>query len=353
MASASGSWRRRIIVSIKLLVAAGLVAWVLKDIGWAPVLATLSAIDLALWGLGASLLLGSVCLTLLRWHLLMVMLGLPSTPALALRVGFIGMFFNTAMPGSTGGDVIKAVAVSRSFQERRATAVLSVVLDRAIGLVGLALLAAAVIPLHPAGSASLAAVTYGFLGAVVVGLAAMRWVRSAANDRPLTAEPIPGWRGRLVGALAEVRRALDACLLHPRTGLAAVGISVLGHLLVVLAVATFGEALAKPAGVLSAGSGVAGPGAVTLNHLTMGMYISLVPIIMLVSALPLAPGGWGVGEAAFVHAFALVALGPRWAVSMSLAYRLTGTLIALCGGLVAMGAHGRQGAPEVSAKKLA
>jgi uncharacterized membrane protein YbhN (UPF0104 family) len=55
----------------------------------------------------------------------------------------IGFYFSTFLPTTVGGDVIKATLMARQ-QRQRAVAVMTVVIDRVIGLVGLAWLAALV-----------------------------------------------------------------------------------------------------------------------------------------------------------------------------------------------------------------
>jgi hypothetical protein len=78
----------------------------------------------------------SVALTFVRWYVLVRAQGLPFTLINAVRLGLVGFFFNTCMPGSVGGDIIKAVAIARE-QDRRTVAVATVLLDRLIGFCGL------------------------------------------------------------------------------------------------------------------------------------------------------------------------------------------------------------------------
>ena len=53
-----------------------------------------------------------------------------------MRLGFLGFFFSTFLPGSVGGDLVKAAGIARG-QSRRTVAVATVVMDRLIGLWGL------------------------------------------------------------------------------------------------------------------------------------------------------------------------------------------------------------------------
>jgi uncharacterized protein (TIRG00374 family) len=75
----------------------------------------------------------ALVLTLLRWYVLVRAQELPFRVRDALRLGLIGFFFNTFMPGSVGGDIIKAAALAGE-QSRRMVAVATVIMDRVIAL---------------------------------------------------------------------------------------------------------------------------------------------------------------------------------------------------------------------------
>jgi glycosyltransferase 2 family protein len=80
--------------------------------------------------------LASVLLTFARWYYLVRAQGLPFTLTSALRLGMIGFYLSTFLPGAVGGDIIKAAFIARE-QSRRTIAVATVIIDRVIGLCGL------------------------------------------------------------------------------------------------------------------------------------------------------------------------------------------------------------------------
>jgi uncharacterized protein (TIRG00374 family) len=84
-----------------------------------------------------------VSLTFVRWWMLVRAQDLPFSLRDAFRLGLVGYFFNTCLPGSVGGDLLKAAFIARE-QERRTVAVSTVMIDRAVGLWGLIALAAIV-----------------------------------------------------------------------------------------------------------------------------------------------------------------------------------------------------------------
>jgi hypothetical protein len=80
-------------------------------------------------------------ITIFRWYLLVRAQDLPFTLRNAVRLGLVSYYFNSILPGSVGGDILKAVAVARE-QNRRAVAVATILIDRVIGLWALAWLVA-------------------------------------------------------------------------------------------------------------------------------------------------------------------------------------------------------------------
>ena len=61
---------------------------------------------------------------------------LPFTLPNAMRLGLVAFFFNAFLPGSIGGDIVKAAFLAKE-QSRRTVAVATVIIDRAVGLWGL------------------------------------------------------------------------------------------------------------------------------------------------------------------------------------------------------------------------
>lgn len=83
--------------------------------------------------------IATTCMSLqfVRWFVLVWALDLPFTLSNAFRLGFVGSFWNTFLPGSVGGDLMKAYIIARDTPGKRAAAVATVVADRLVGLFGL------------------------------------------------------------------------------------------------------------------------------------------------------------------------------------------------------------------------
>jgi glycosyltransferase 2 family protein len=99
------------------------------------------------WGV-LSLMMGIIIfmtfLQFYRWYLLVRALDLPFTIRDSIRLGLVGVFYNTALPGSVGGDLIKAYFIVKDQPARKPAAVATIVADRLVGLFGLLTYAAIV-----------------------------------------------------------------------------------------------------------------------------------------------------------------------------------------------------------------
>ena len=68
-----------------------------------------------------------------RWWLLLRTQGVHISIWTAIRLHFLGLFYNNFMPGSLGGDLIRAWYVTKHTDQRRFEAALSVFVDRLVG----------------------------------------------------------------------------------------------------------------------------------------------------------------------------------------------------------------------------
>ncbi|HEY7425367.1 MAG TPA: lysylphosphatidylglycerol synthase transmembrane domain-containing protein [Gemmataceae bacterium] len=144
LAEALARHKRPIINVGKYLLAIVLLAWVISR-NWAPengkglayvwqthvVEGQPIRVDYLL--AAALIYLSAALLTFIRWYVLVRAVELPFRVLDAIRLGLIGLFFNAFLPGSVGGDIIKAAFLARE-QDRRTVAVATVIMDRLIAL---------------------------------------------------------------------------------------------------------------------------------------------------------------------------------------------------------------------------
>ncbi len=132
----TGSGRKHLLTALKLLVVIGALGWLVGSgkLQWQQfVFAPGKWYLLVVSGV---MFTGTMLVSFVRYKLLLDAVGIHLRLADVVRIGFIGCFFNTIMPGSLGGDVIKMAYVIRE-SGKRAEAVASVMMDRVLGLLGL------------------------------------------------------------------------------------------------------------------------------------------------------------------------------------------------------------------------
>lgn len=285
-------------------------------------------LDILLFVAGALCYFFSVVFSGFRWWWLLRVNDLRVTWWEAQRFTWIGLFFNNVVPGQTGGDAVKALYIMKHCPGGRLPALMSVLVDRILGLGSLALLGAVVVlfALDKDGFGRLAIGIWGVLGAVTaVGILAFskRVRRAVRLDELLNKLPT-----RLSGILRRVDTAVHYYRRY-KGGIALWMVAgMLNHAVSVTAVMLIGEAL------------------------NIGMpaleYFVLVPVINIASAVPIGPNGWGVGEVAFRVLFgeygaiylpgvplgeATVIMGTR-GVALSVLWRVHLTLWSLLGGVL-------------------
>ncbi len=78
-----------------------------------------------------------------RWRKIMRVQGIIVSFFQALQLTMVGFFFNFVIPGGVGGDVIKSYYIAKENPERRLRAVLTIAMDRLLGLFSMLLMAIA------------------------------------------------------------------------------------------------------------------------------------------------------------------------------------------------------------------
>jgi uncharacterized protein (TIRG00374 family) len=75
-----------------------------------------------------------------RWRYILKSQGFQCGFLETFRLTFIGLFFNFAVPGGVGGDVIKGYYVAKTNKQKKFLSVFTIFLDRIIGLFGMSLM---------------------------------------------------------------------------------------------------------------------------------------------------------------------------------------------------------------------
>ena len=276
-----------------------------------------SRLSLLRYGLALLLMAVTYAAGVLRWHLLLRAQDLKVSLWQATRLTFIGFFFNNVVPGLTGGDVIKAVMIARRNKGRGAEAVTTVIVDRVIGIVVLATVSGIILALTYPRYQDATIAIFLFLFAAVSGVIVFfsRRVRRILRiDQLLKRLPAAQTLQRLDQAVLIYRR-------KPKVLVWSVFFSALSHGANVGSVCLMGLDL----GVDNA-AGMVGTPIVT--------YFATVPVILIISSVPVLPGGWGVGELMYGYFFRAVGVrNLSLSVGLSVLTRASMLLYSLLGGV--------------------
>lgn len=280
-------------------------------------------LDPLLFVLGALCYFVTVLISGARWWWLLRVNGTDVSLMETLRFTWIGIFFNNVVPGATGGDVIKAIYIMKRCPGHRVQVLVSVIVDRVLGLASLALLGAVIVLFAFDRFGEIALAIWGVIGGVgVLGAVAFsRRLRQLVRLKWLLE--------RLPHKVSHLLKLVDQAVFfyrdHRWVIIASLLAGVVNHVMSVLSVVLVGFAL-----------GIGMPAF---------PYFVLIPVINIVSAVPIGPNGWGVGEWLYKNLFARYgaeylpmvanaaeAMGTR-GLALSLLYRLHLTFWSLLGGV--------------------
>ncbi len=289
--------RTTIVFALKVVVSVGLLALLVSRSDaprlWAYVKTASVAWLMAALGLYLLMVLASAW----RWGLLLTAQGVV-VPARTLTGSFlVATFFNNFLPSNIGGDVIRIADTAKPAGSKTLAATV-VLVDRGIGLLGLALLAA------------VAGTVVGDTGASPVS-ASLLWAGFGAAT--LAAAPAllaPAWLIRLLGPLRRLNPEWVGARLNRLTGVlenfrqapVALAGCFAGAVLVQVILVGFSAAIAHAIGV-----------SIDPWHMAV-----LVPVSFLVQMLPVSVNGFGLREATFSFYFARLGLPIEAALVISL-----------------------------------
>jgi len=250
-----------------------------------------------------------------RWRQLLQVQGISFGWLRTFRVFLIGMFFNLFLLGATGGDVVKIFYAMREAASKKSAALLSVLVDRIMGLLALVAVTAVLVALRfdalmtkPALMGALATIMGLMVGVVIAGFIV---------DRFHLAHKLPKWLP-LHATIIEFASAFSVYARSPKVMLSTFCLSIPAHLLNFLAFYFAARAFDQftwSSGVLDV--------------------FSVLPIINTITALPLSLSGIGLREELFYDLFnSLFGINKGDSVMISMTGFMMTVFWALIGGIV-------------------
>ena len=307
--------KKTLLTALQIAVTIGLLWWVFHDPERRSEM--LAAAKLAnVWWLGGGILVFFFCtiVATARWKILLAVQDINMTWLRTWQLFMIGMFFNLFMLGSTGGDVVKMFLTMREARNNKAAALLSVFMDRVIGMLALIFLSVAFLYFrydllnHAEGSSTLLNLLLWLMAAallIIVGMftvSALGWVHYLPQWTPL--------RGRIVEISA-------ACHMYAKGWRLTIWAFLVSFPLFGMFFTTFycaARAFTDQLGIVD--------------------IFSVMPIVAVITAIPISVSGIGLRESLFVSLLAPFGVTAAVATLISVTGFLINTLGSLAGGLV-------------------
>ncbi|MCJ7686283.1 MAG: flippase-like domain-containing protein [Desulfobacteraceae bacterium] len=293
---------------IRIGISAGLLIWLFSRFDLKGVLVYVEDLQISIWVIACLMSLVAQVLSSMRWWILSNTFSFPGRWSTYLGFYFVGMFFNLFLSTGIGGDLFKIHFLSRE-KGRRFLAAFTVVGDRFFGLITMLFMGAAAVKiwpdLLPEPFADILYISALIILAALLGL--------------------PFFQRVIKGILPGVSRHLAGLLIlwqRPQRLLAVLGLSFCLQALGMGAVA-----------LLGAGIGI---------KLPLPFYFASLPLVVLVTLIPISFNGIGVREGAFIYFFGLKGVGAEPALSLGLLFFSVQVALSLLGGVAyAAGLHRR------------
>jgi uncharacterized protein (TIRG00374 family) len=301
---------RHLFTALRWSIAIGGIAYVLDKLSWHDIVAMVQQANPVYLAISVLVFPVTFLITGIRWHCLMQTLGIRISFARTFVLNMVGAFYNTFMPGSTGGDVLKAYYASK-YTAIQMHAVMSVVVDRLIGLVALILIGGVMAAWqYQIRECREVAIICGLIvlgtifGLIIFCNAKLR--RISGLDFIINRLPMQ----------QQVQTALAAIEVYRRRPWLVLGTVVMTfpvHMAVIVSAMFIGTAFNLP--------------------LPLMYYWAAVPVIVLVGSIPISPQGAGVMELLALQLTRVYGASAGQAVAWTMCIRLIQVLWNLTGGL--------------------
>lgn len=299
--------RRILLSTAKIMISAALLYLALRKVDLSELFSRFTVTSLFWIGVAIAVAFLQIFVGVLRWRQISAVCGAPLELSRAMRYNVIGSFFNQTLPSAIGGDAVRLWLVARAGAGWRA-ATYSIFVDRAIGLIALAVLIVASLPwsytliTDPHGRSALLLIDLlalaGGLGFLIFGMLKWSWLKT-------------WWATHHIHACAVI--ANRVIFSRTRGPIVAI-LSVLVHVLAVVIAWCVVRSIAAP---------------VRFSDVFL-----LVPPVMLITMMPISIAGWGVREATMSLAFGFAGLAANEGVNVSLLFGAVYFIVGAVGGLV-------------------
>ena len=292
----------------RVLISAGLLALLIYRTGIVAIGEILAGVILLLFLLAVIVENMGVALSAKKWQMLLESRGIQLSYRESLSYYYIGSFFNTMMPSSVGGDIIKSYKLGKKTDSVGAFS--SSIMDRMMGLLAVVSIASVAVVisygiLPRAALLAAVAVISGFAGTVVI------LMKTSLVER-FTTLVFSRWatiHAFLMKVISSVKGYRDKKLI-----LTAMVISFLYHIMLILNNYLLSLALGM--------------------NIDIRYFFIFIPIAEILVSLPVSIQGFGVREGSYALLFS--SIGAEYAAAFSLGFldQIVKVITSMIGGVV-------------------
>ena len=296
---------------VRVVLTIAIFVYILSKIQWKDL--TLLLKDANPWWLILAFLAYGVTtlISIIRWHILLQACHTSFRMMRTAQLTMLGLFANAFMLGAMGGDALKAFYAIREFHGKKTKVIMSIAMERLLGFIAMFVLSTALIlsryKLLTSESATRGAVYFYFAVMVLVLLLILlgSWKK--------TFRLIPAkWKKSDV--VKKTSEAYVFFLSHKLCFWGGLLLSAIAHIALML---TFY--------FVALGAGIG---------LSFWDLSAILPLVGLVTLLPITPNGMGIREFAFIHFLSVHHVAQSSALALSLGGFFIILLWNLLGGLV-------------------
>lgn len=269
--------------------------WIFRLVDLGSLQQTLRSADPNWLGVAVALFLLAQVFGIGRWQLLVPRHPAVRFPFLANSY-FVASFFNTILPTTVGGDIVRGYDLIKATGEWRHS-LASILMDRLLGVSGFLAFGLAAWVLFPPAREDPVVRTgfYGFCGVVLVTYAVLGSRRLLqAMLKPFSKVGL----GTLQSHAKQFQESLLSYLAAPSRLIAALGMSFIVQILSIAMFTAVVKAFALPVPLL--------------------FLVLVVPIIATLSQLPISLNGWGIREGVTILLLQRIQIDPAQALSVSM-----------------------------------
>lgn len=295
---------KRLLRFLPILLASVLIVYVVPFRELLDALAQVSFLDVIWLALISAGLIG---VSALKWRIFLRQMGISPSFSRLFSFYLVGYFVNTFSPSFIGGDVVRSLMVGGRVDRARSMA--ATLLERYTGIISMLCMACLACSVGvPVNSEIVFAVILASVACAAATLVVYyRWYIGLMRFCKIPA--------RIIDSLEAFQEGLRLGMRDNLLFVKALWLSLVFHLLTIVNTAIVGMA-------------------VGWTDFSLGSLAAVVPLILVVGAIPISPQGLGVQEGAFVYFLSQVGATPAQALAVGMVLRAKSIVLACLGGLV-------------------